>query len=410
MKAHNVLNGALGTLAAHQDLIQEAYERGSLRRTAENARAITILHQYRLLIADGPDNYHLSRLLSRLLDDVTQRQRLYESLGESIGPLNERIYNLKSEFASAARAGRTDEMDLVAANFHDACNDLSDAVATSLSRLLVQAESRFGVVGSLSAKLRQNEHYLRQAERISEALSALERSQDVAWDIHDGDPLYEDLTDPYHRIVARRMGEWNAEVLRVTAILKTFLFRLRQVEPDVRRLRELADFLHHNPGYEPPDFTEQSVLPTWLHRDPGIRLRTHPDVRDESMGPELEAVARKLPAARVFIPRKREAGSLARPASEKPKVKLAPPPQMIQLIRFVTRAVDSSEPLSARRWNQSENSSLNIADDLWLFLVMQAKQSRVDPFDKAVFRSVEYRGAALISKNVFVRDILVHGR
>jgi len=410
VKAQNVLRGALGALAAHQDLIQEAYERGSLRRTAESARAITVLNQYRLLIADGPDNYHLSRLLSRLLDDVTQRQRLYESLGESIGPLNERIYTLKSEFASAARAGHADEMDLVAANFHDACNDLSDAVATSLSRLLVQAESRFGVVGSLSAKLRQNEHYLRQAEKISEALSALERSQDIAWDIHDGDPLYEDLTDPYHRIVARRMGEWNAEVLRVTAILKTFLFRLRSVAPDVRRLRDLADFLHHNPGYEPPDLTEQNVLPEWLHRDPGIRLRTHPDVRDDSMGPELEAIARKLPAARVIIPRKREAGSLARPASEKPKLKLAPPPQKIQLIRFVTRAVASSEPLSARKWNQSENSSLNIADDLWLFLVMQARQSRVAPFNTAVFRSVEYRGAAPISKNVFVRDILVHGR
>lgn len=410
MKAQNVLHGALGALAAHQDLIQEAYERGSLRRTAESARAITVLHQYRLLIADGPDNYHLSRLLSRLLDDVTQRQRLYESLGESIGPLNERIYNLKSEFASAARAGHTDEMDLVSANFHDACNDLSDAVATSLSRLLVQAESRFGVVGSLSAKLRQNEHYLRQAEKISEALSALERSHDVAWDIHDGDPLYEDLTGPYHRIVSQRMGEWNAEVLRVTAILKTFLFRLRQVAPDVRRLRDLADFLHHNPGYEPPDFTEQGVLPTWLHRDPGIRLRTHPDIRDESMGPELEAIARRLPAPRVIIPRKREAGSLARSAGEKPKVKLAPPPQKIQLIKFVTKAVESPEPLSARKWNRSEGSSLNIADDLWLFLVMQARQSRVAPFNKAVFRSVEYRGAAPISKNVFVRDILVHGR
>jgi hypothetical protein len=410
VKTQSVLHGALGALAAHQDLIQEAYERGSLRRTTENARAITVLHQYRLLIADGPDNYHLSRLLSRLLDDVTQRQRLYESLGESIGPLSERIYNLKSEFASAARAGHAEEMDLVAANFHDACNDLSDAVASSLSRLLVQAESRFGVVGSLSAKLRQNEHYLRQAEKISEALSALERSQDIYWDIHDGDPLYEDLTGPYHRIVSQRLGEWSAEILRVTAILKTFLFRLRQVAPDVRRIRDLSDFLHHNPGYEPPDFSEQGVLPTWLHRDPGVRLRAHPDVRDESIGPELEAIARKLPAARVVVPRKREAGSLTRSAGDKPKVKLAPQPQKIQLIRFVTKALESPVPLSARKWNRSEGSSLNITDDLWLFLVMQARQSQVAPFNKVIFRSIEYRGAAPISKNVFVRDILVHGR
>lgn len=410
MKVHSVLQGALSTLATHRALIQEAYERGTILRNADNARDVMTLHQYRILVADGPDEYHLSRALSRFLDDVTQRQRLYEYLGEGIAPLNERIYDLKTEFVRAAREGNTGEMDVIAGHFCDACNDLSDAVSTSLSRLLVQAESRFGVVGSLAAKLRQNEHYLRQAENISHALSALERSQDISWEIHEEDPLYEDLLAPYNRLVARRLREWNAEVLRVTSILKNFLFRLRQIAPDVRRLREFADFLHHNPAYEPPDFTDRRSLPAWLHRDPGVPLRTHPDIRDESMGPELEAIAQKLPAPKVIVPRVRVAGGLSQPTGPKAKIKISMPPEQLNLRRFAVAALASPEPISARQWNRTEGVELGLADDLWLWIVMQARDSQVAPFNKAAFRTIEYRGPAPISRNIFVKDILVHGR
>lgn len=410
MKAHSILHGALGALAAHRDLIQEAYERGSIQRNMDNARDVMVLHQYRILVADGPDEYHLSRVLSRFLDDVTQKQRLFEYLGENIGALNERIYDLKTEFVSAARDGKIDDMDMIVAHFCDACNDLSDAISTSLSRLLVQAESRFGVVGSLAAKLRQNEHYLRQAENISQALSSLDRSQDIAWEIHDGDPLYEDLTEPYNRLVARRLGEWNAEVLRVTSILKTFLFRLRQIAPDVRRLRDFADFLRHNPGYEPPDFSDRRSLPTWLHRDPGMQLDTHPDIHDESMAPELEAIALKLPAPKVIVPRVRTAGALSQPAVAKAKVKLTMQPEQLGLRRFIAAAVASPEPISARHWNQTDGVQLGLADDLWLWLVMQARDSGAAPFNRAIYRAVEFRGPAPISRNLFVRDIVVHGR
>lgn len=405
----SLLHGALAALAAHKDLIEEAYARGGIRRTVDNAREVMTLHQYRILVSDGQDEYHLSRTFSRFLDDVTQRQRLYEALGENIGALDDRIYNLKSEFATAVREGRVEEMDVIAAQFSDACADLSDAISTSLSRLLVQAESRFGVVTSVAAKLRQNEHYLKQAERLSGAVSALSRIQNVRWEAHEGDPLYADLVGPYHRLVASRLGEWNAEILRVTSILKTFLFRLRQVAPDVSRLRAFADFLHHHPGYEPPDFTERRTLPPWALRDPGVRLAAHPDVQDESMGPELQAIASKLPAPKVVVRRQREAGALTKSGGQARK-KLVVPPEKEALRRFVLTAVAAGAPLSARDWLRADGAELAIEEDIWLHLVLQARESRAAPFDKAVFRSVEYRGRAAISRNVFVRDVLVHGR
>lgn len=405
----SILQGALAALATHKELIEETYTRGGVRRNVDNARQVMVLHQYRIFVSDGQDEYRLSRTFSRFLDDVTQRQRMYEVLGENIGALNERIYSLKTEFATATREGRVDDMDVIAGQFADACADLSDAIATSLSRLLVLAESRFGVVTSLAAKIRQNEHYLRQAERLSEAVSALDRSQDIAWEVYEEDPLYADLIGPYRRLVASRLGEWNAEILRVTFILKSFLFRLRHVAPDVKRLRAFADFLHHNPGYEPPDFTDRRTLPAWLLRDPGIHCTAHADIQDDSLGPELEAIAAKLPAARVVLPRRREAGSLSKSGSQARK-KVIVPPEKEALRRFVLAALASPKALSARDWLRSDGGALRIEEDIWLHLVLQAWDSRAAPFDKARFRSVEYRGRAAISRNVFVRDVLVHGR
>lgn len=78
--------------------------------------------------------------------------------------------------------------------------------------------------------------------------------------------------------------------------------------------------------------------------------------------------------------------------------------------RFAVAALASPEPISARQWNRTEGVELALADDLWLWIVMQARDSQVAPFNKAAFRTIEYRGPAPISRNIFVKDILVHGR
>lgn len=154
----NHLLDALGAIATHRELIGEAYSRGAVSRTAENARSVFVLQQLRVFITDGHDSFRLSRHLTRFLDDLTQKQRLYELLGDDIGNLNTRVHQLRDEYVSAVMDSQLDAIDTIAGDFHDACAELSDAVTSSISRLLLQAENDFAAVRALSAKERQNKH------------------------------------------------------------------------------------------------------------------------------------------------------------------------------------------------------------------------------------------------------------
>lgn len=408
MKSQNVIQSTLQALGDHRELIEKAYERGTIDRTSENARAIIILQQHQILVPNGHDQFRLSGLLVPFLRQITNRASLYESLGENIVGLHNRTQDLRREYSNVVTEGRIDDVDFVVGEFQSACFDLADAVSNSLTRLLIATESRFGVMKTLAGKMKQNEHYLLQAEKLSNGLSVLERSQSEYWAIYGADSLYDDLTQHYNVHITSRLKEWSSEILRIVHILRTYLFKLRQVEPDVRRLRQFADFLQQNPGYEPPDITDNRELPDWLQRDTGGRTVTYADTQDESCGPELEAIALRIPPVERIAVTKREPGTLDSPAP-KDKVKISAPAETKAMISFTVQAIRADKPLSARGWYRTESHSLDISEELWLFMLLAAQDFDYAPFNKASFAKLEGRQHD-ISQNLFVRDIHVHGK
>jgi hypothetical protein len=402
----NHLLDTLGAIAAHRELIGETYARGTSSRTAENAGEVYVLQQLRIFLTDGHDRFRLSRHLTRFLDDITQKQRLYELLGDDIGNLNNRVHQLRDEYVSAVMDSQLDAIDAIAGDFHDACAELSDAVTSSISRLLLQAESDFAAVRTLSAKERQNKHYLDQADKLSQALGSLDR-MNMQELLDSGMPAYAGLAEPYRRLITKRLNEWNTELSRVTGILKAYLYKLRQIAPDVKRLRAFSRFLHQNPDYTPPDFTDQRALPTWLQRDPGIRLDAYPDTADATLTDELEAIARKLPAPKVAIRKQREAGSLSRRDADKEPVTITQPPYRIALHRLGVAALQSAEPISAVKWKRQHATGLDVPDDIWILLVLHSRDIDKLPFRRIAYQSIGQPGDAQISRNQYIKDVVL---
>lgn len=377
-------------------------------RTAENAREIFELHQHRILVPDGHDAYRLSRNLMRFLDDLSQKQRLYETLGADIGKLNERIHLLRREYNSAISEGKIDDVDVVFGDFYDACAELSDAVSSSLERLLIQAESNFGAVRSLAAKERQNRYYLDEADKLSIALGSLERMN--LQEELDLNPLTEaTLAIPYRRLVTHRLAEWNTELLRVTGILKEYLFKLRQIAPDVRRLRDFVRFVHQNPGYTPPEVDQLRNLPNWAMRDHGMTLTAYPDPGNPDTTDAIEEIARKLPAPKVEVKVPKSAGTLDKTKSGK-KTPVPVPAYRLALQRFAHAALQSPAPISSMEWKRQHASDLGIPDDIWIHLVINSQNIDRAPFTRLRFEQVSRRGSSPISRNVIISDVRVHGR
>ena len=407
--SEDLLNAALIAISANKELIYDAYTRGSIVRTGENARGVFLLHQHRILVTDGHESYRLSRFLTKFFDEVTQKQRLYELLGENVGALIGQVMLLKDEYARAIMESRTDEADGVSAQFHDACAELSDSITSGISKLLAQTENNFAAVTTIAAKQRQNNHYIKQAERISDSLRSLAQL-DIQQSLDNGSAFYKTLSPFYRVFVSDRMGEWDSELVRVTAILKEYLFKLRMIEPDVKRLREFATFLKQNLGYTPPNFDDNQKPPSWLMRDPGIRPFAYTDLSNAEIREDLITIARGLPAPKVIPKMEKEAGSLLRTADMAQQVKIIPKQYHVALNRFATLAYRSAEPLSAIKWKRDVCKDIDLPDELWLMLVMNSQELGRWPYSNLSYHRIEHRGEAPISMNLYIQDVLVHGR
>lgn len=401
----NLLFAALAALGQHRVLIQETYLRGTVLRTPENARELFVLLQHRILVTEGHDRYRLSASLRRFFDSITQRQRLYELLGDGIGALNDRVHKLKDEFHHASMEGRLDDMDSISGQFYDACAELSDTVASGISTLLLQAESNFAAVNSLAAKQRQNAHYVAEAQKMDDALGALARIN--MQDLLDTSPVYQPLAGPYRRLITDRLPEWNVESMRVTSILKEYLFRLRVIEPDTRLIRGFAKFLRQNPGYTPPDLDEASRPPPWLLRDPGVSLVSYSNPLDMDTLPELEAIARTLPAATVTTRQERQSGVLA-PHKEAMRTESQAEPAYRIALGVMGQAALKA-PVSSLEWFRQNGQHLGMPEDVWLLLVLHSQSYVRWPFSRLTYERIEQRGASALSRNLLLRDVHLHG-
>lgn len=405
---NDLLSNALNAIAAHRDLIHEVYSKGCyIKNGSRTDRDAYVLHQNRIFVSDGRDTYRLSSFMTKLFDEVTQKQRLFELLGDNAGAQVNRILQLMDEYASAVSAGRVEDADHVSAQYHDACADLSDTFSSGISKLLNQAETNFAVVSSIEAKSRQNAHYLRQAGRFSDALKLLDQLA-IEQQLGAGYCDFEPLAISYRILIFDRKAEWHTEITRLLHLFETYLYRLRAIAPDVKRFRQFANFLQQNSGYELPDLEETHHHPLWMMRDAGISPAAYSDLRDASAYEYLREIASQLPAPADITVRERVPGRIERSAN-KPTETLKLQSHHVALGRFAKAASRSSTPLSALSWKRQHFPDIGVPDEVWLLLVIHSKNSHRAEFSKLRYQRIERRGESRISRNLFVQDVMVYG-
>lgn len=406
---NDLLSNALSALSSHRELIHEVYTKGSYTRNGSKLdRDAFVLHQNRIFVSDGRDSFRLSGLLTKFFDEVTQKQRLFELLGEQAGAQVHRISQLMDEYGKAIVAGGVEEADQITAQFHDACADLSDTFTSGISKLLNLAETNFAVVSSIEAKSRQNAHYLSQTRRFSDALDSLDRygiERQLSVSFFNYDPLLQSYRD----LISSRKSEWHTEITHLLRFFETYLYKLRDITPDVKRFRQFANFLQQNPGYELPELLEGHHRPLWMMRAPAIRPMAHADRSDASASDYLLDLASRLPSPKdIVLSKERPSGVIDRSANRPPE-RISLPPHHVALLSFARAAATSSVPVSALGWKNEHCADLKVSDEAWLLLVTSSRNIRRNPFAGLQYSFLERRGESRLSRNLFVRDVMVHG-
>jgi len=272
--------------------------------------------------------------------------------------------------------------------------------------LRMLADTRFASVRTLAEKQRQNAWYIARAERISEALKSLQGGSLL--DRIEDEPAAAPLMPAFRGQLWERLPQWRESLLDITEILKTFLYRLRQVEPAGRRLRAFNLFLKRNPDYVVPDIEELTEPPAWAHRAAPLAIVAHPDLRDGSTSENLIDIAAKLPPSPTVIQRPPKVGTLKAGAEQEPRtLVIEPRPHQLALRRLIDEVPGDGEPLSALDWKRARAEYADLPDPIWLHCVLYEATLARRRTERVRFERVELPPVHPLSGNIVVRDVLV---
>lgn len=397
----------LETLHRQRELVAAAYHRGNVTRSdgLGTARGIYELHQHRTLVPYTQDSFRLASSLIRHLDEVLQKEQMYAAVGGNIGELVERLNLLIDDTVKAHLEGRTEDADSYVDHFNNAVFELADSISNALQYLRMLADNRFANVSTLAEKRRQNEYYVGRAEKISDALKAMATSGIV--DILSENSACEPLAVAFRHQIWDRLPEWRASLLDITDILKSYLYRLRQVEPAARKFRAFSLFLKRNPDYVAPNVDEMADLPAWAERAAPLHLRARSDLNDSGTQEMLVEIAKSIPAAQAPIKRVPRVGSLQPDDGWHDKViEIKLNAYQSALKCFLLEVPEAEEMLSALDWKRRHTEFTKLPDDIWMLCVLYE-------FGLNRKRHQHYRverieaPAPVLAGNIVVRDIHV---
>ena len=399
----------LETLHRHRALVAAAYHQGRIDAGDDPAarRGIPDLRRHRALVPLDQDAFRLASSLSRHFDEVLQKEQLFAAVGGNVADLAARLPLLVAEAVKAHLEGRTEDLDGYTDAFSNAVFDLADHIGGALQTLRMLADTRFASVRTLAEKQRQNAWYIGRAERLGEAIKALQGGG--LMDRLDEEPGAAPMGAAFRGQIWERLPQWRESLLDITEILKAYLYRLRQVEPAGRRLRAFNLFLKRNPDYTAPDIDELTEPPRWAMRATGLVLAAHPDLRDSATGEALIEVAARLPPSPTVINRPPKVGTLIPGADEEPRVlTLAPRPYQLALRHLLAAVPPDGAPLSVLDWKRAHPEYADLPDSIWLHCVLYEATLARRRTGHLRFERLEWPPSHPLSGNIRVRDVLVH--
>lgn len=342
----NPIKDALAALSRNAEHVEAAALGGTLAHDALPRQALAALQQAIALRAAGDDAWRLHPRLREYLQDILQNFGAYPS-PTGIG---EKITTLRALRDEALQAFADRDHESVAALLQQIAVtvwDIADQTERNLKFLGSMMSIKYGAVQTLRAKLGQNRWYQRQAGILGQDLARLLK---VAQDVEqDADTRGWEVARLVRRTVLDRLHLWQVRLSGVSDQLLHEMYRLREVEVNLKNLARVDTFLTQNPAWPGLDMEIPAQYPVALEHAALPKLRPHADPLDDdrTVRHELEQLARSLPAATQL--RRRDVIAPLTPRTdvgEPPQ----PDPYLLALRSFGLAAARAQHPLSVLGW------------------------------------------------------------
>ena len=402
MSNHTAVEIFLSRLFKCAGTVSTTYYNTRVIKTEENASDIELLRQIRLLSPDIRDTFQLRSSFRQFLNTALSTERLF-AIGANVGGYFARLEKLVAEHSLAIQDGRDVAAEQYEMEIREAISDIADSIDDELTILHAMVATKFAAVSTIAEKRRQNLHY---QDRTSKLVSLLENFHFA--DFADQLAGNEDLALSFRALLEDRIPTFREKLKAVLQQLQQYLFEFRKIEDRARLVRSFALHLNRNPDWTPKNWDEAASPPDWVGLAAPMSLASHPDVAQPESEEVLREIAAGIPASAEMRIERRPPGQLVEETSETIVV-VAQSPLKKAVRAFFTKAAESPEWISARRWwLEHPSMTTSIGEDVWL-LRLVSEDEREGRAGLWNFRRVEHPHP-VFDGNVLIHDVLAARR
>lgn len=388
----------LRQLGRHAEPIMDAYLAGSISDEALEPGVQDRLVKDGVLYRPEPGaDLHLRRTVRALLEEALKDDR-NRQIDANTGTTLATFKTLAAHYTEARHQGDYAAADAYLADLREHVYSFCEGLTHSIRMLWSRINNEFGYVGSLNAKIRENE--LAQSQ-VSELLAGLElvdfqHLADTAGDLRE-------LRRLLVTRLQRSVSDAYLELGVVQARLLDLLGRFRKIQGRTRLLRGWSLHIDQQPDYQPAQHTALPQMPQLLNLAEALLATAAVDIHDSVLEAELLALASQVRAQReeravMALP---EAGELLLGEVESFEVQSSAIQDAVQ--DYFCQVIESGQQLSALTWRAEQR--LPWDEETWLYQVIGGYEALPDE-QKDYFELLpEGEDHPVFSGNFIVRDL-----
>ncbi|WP_144212721.1 phosphoenolpyruvate carboxylase [Shewanella donghaensis] len=354
----------LKQLSRHSDVVMDAYLAGSISEQTHDGAVIEKLKKSGILWRPEPDEeLRLKRSVRALLEEALSDER-NRQIDSNVGSALSTIKTLADHYKEARHNIDYSAAEAYLADLNEHVYSFTDSLRYSIRVLWGRINNEFGYVGSINAKIRENE--LAQSQ-VSELLNGLEMIQfselsDIAGDIRELRRLL--VTN-----LQETLSQCIQEISAVQGRLLELLGRFRQIQG---RTRLLKGFLLHtdlHPDYQPDDHVAHKFVPNLFNCAEAVIKPASVDVSNDSHELILlETVAKIKAISRDLLPPKVREHDVSMTVGEVEDFDIPDNPLKLAVDEYFCAVIDSGVRQSALEY--LEENKLQWASENWLYQVI----------------------------------------
>lgn len=388
----------LRQLGRHAETIMDAYLAGALGDDALEPGVQERLVKDGVLYRPEPGaELHLRRAVRALLEEALRDDR-NRQIDASTGTTLTTFKTLAAHYKEARHQGDFAAADACLADLREHVYSFCEGLGHSVRVLWGRINNEFGYVGSLNAKIRENE--LAQTQ-VSELLAGLE--------LIDFSELAEtagELRELRRLLVTRlqrQVSDCCQELGVVQGRLLELLGRFRKIQGRTRLLRGWLLHAEQQPDYRPGSHTARPEMPQLLNLAEALIAPAAANLHDGSQEAGLLALAAQIRAQREERPATPPAEAGALILGEVESFDVQPSPIQLAVQEYLCAVIESGQPVSALTWWRTRELPWDA--ETWLYQVIGGYEALPDE-QRACFQlDPDGEPHPVFSGNFIVRDL-----